>query len=175
MLTHATLSFTYAPTGSVHSLIAFLYVSISGARSSGSPIVKQSAPMPSRPAFSNVAGLPHASQSGGCGTVHGRGSTVRDGIENPSPVVRVRRLAQDAHDLGQRLVEQVAGRVRVGDAEALVLGARRAAPGAELEPAVAQVVEHRHPLGHARRVVHRRREVEDPRAEVDAARSAPAT
>ena len=41
--------------------------------------------MPSRPAFSNVDGLPHASHSGGCGTVHGRGSTARDGIEKLSP------------------------------------------------------------------------------------------
>ena len=47
--------------------------------------MKQSAPIPRRPAFSNVAGLPHASHSGGCGTVQGRGRTVRDGIEKPGP------------------------------------------------------------------------------------------
>ncbi len=80
----------------------------------------------------------------------------------------VRRFAQDPDDLRERLVEEVAGRLRVRDAEALVLGAGRSAPGAELEATVAQVVEHRDALGHARRVVHRRRQVEDARPEVHA-------
>ena len=40
-------------------------------------------------------------------------------------------------------------------------------PGAELEPAVGEVVEHGHPLGHLGRVVDLRQRVEDARAEVD--------
>src|SRR5690606_10090406 len=44
-------------------------------------------------------------------------------------VVAVARLAPHAQDLAQRLVEHRPRRLAVGDAEALELGARRAAPG----------------------------------------------
>ena len=52
--------------------------------------------------------------------------------------------------------------------EAEDLVAARAAPGAELEAPVGEVVEHRDLLGDLGRVVHLRQRVEDARAEVDA-------
>ena len=54
--------------------------------------------------------------------------------------------------------------------EAEDLVAPGAAAGAELEAAVGEVVEHRHPLGDLGRVVDLGERVEDARAEVDAAR-----
>ena len=53
------------------------------------------------------------------------------------------------------------------DAEPALLGGRRAATHAELEASVGQDVEHRDPLRHPGRMVHRRRDVEDPAPEVD--------
>ena len=58
---------------------------MSGSKSRGVPSEKQSAPTPRRAAFSKVDGLPHAIQSGGCGRVHGLGSTLRGGIEKKRP------------------------------------------------------------------------------------------
>ena len=63
-------------------------------------MVKHSAPIPSRPAFSNVAGLPHASHSGGCGIVHGRGRIARSGIENPEPEWEYRGIVSMANSSG---------------------------------------------------------------------------
>ena len=57
----------------------------------------------------------------------------------------------------QRLRPHVARRVRI-DVEALELGARRRAAGAELDAAVAQEVEHRDRLGRADRMVVRLRQ-----------------
>ena len=62
------LLLTYSPTGSACS-ISFLYVSMSGASDLGEPIAKHSTPSPMRAAFSNVLGLPAATQSGGWGLV----------------------------------------------------------------------------------------------------------
>ena len=88
--------------------------------------------------------------------------------EEPAVEARVLLGAPHLAELAHHLVEHVAREVGIGDAEAALLGGRRAAAHAELEAALRQVVEHRDPLGDARRVVHRRRDVEDPRAEVDA-------
>ena len=122
-----------------------------------------------RAAFSNVDGLPAATHIGGCGAEYGLGSTLRAGIEKnlpskPGYSSALPHLAELADDL----VEHVAGEVGIVDAEALLLGGRRAAAHAELEAALREVVEHRDPLGDACRVVHRRRDVEDARADVDA-------
>jgi hypothetical protein len=83
-VTQATLSFTYAPIGSACRSVS-LYVRMSGSNSRGVPSEKQSAPTPSRAAFSNVDGLPQAIQSGGCGRVQGFGRTFRAGIEKKRP------------------------------------------------------------------------------------------
>src|SRR5579871_3485989 len=48
-------------------------------------MVKHSTPRPIRPAFSNVPGLPAATQSGGCGLVTGLGEISRAGTGNDVP------------------------------------------------------------------------------------------
>ena len=63
-----------------------MYISISGFRGSGPPIVKHNTPSPIRAAFWNVDGLPAATHIGGCGSVYGFGSTLRGGMEKESPL-----------------------------------------------------------------------------------------
>ena len=94
------------------------------------------------------------------------GQHVALGEREELAVVRVGAVAPHLLELGDRLVVHVLGDLGVGDAEPGLLGGRRAATGAELEPALGEVVEHRDALGDARRVVHRRRDVDDPRADV---------
>src|SRR5262245_15888271 len=83
-VTQATLSLTYAPIGSACRIVS-LYRRMSGAKSFGAPSEKHSAPKPSCAAFSNVDGLPQATQMGGCGKLYGFGSTLRSGIEKYVP------------------------------------------------------------------------------------------
>ena len=122
-----------------------------------------------RPAFSKVDGLPAATHIGGCGAENGFGSTLR-ARHREEPAVEARVLARPPHlgELAHHLVEHVAREVGIVDAEAALLGGRRAAAHAELEAPLRQVVEHRDALGDAGRMVDRRRDVEDPRAQVDA-------
>ena len=87
--------------------------------------------------------------------------------EEPA-VVRILVVGPHVPELGDDLVEHLAREVGIVDAEAALLGRRRAASHAELEAAVAEVIEHRDPFGNARRMVHRRRHVEDARTEMDA-------
>src|SRR5262245_28544964 len=90
--------------------MAFLYVLMSGSKSFGLPRLKQSAPSPRRPAFSNVDGLPHATQIGGCGFEYGFGSTLRGGIEKCVPsyeygvVFHIRRISGSASSYIERVV-----------------------------------------------------------------------
>ena len=69
-------------TGQWAGIAAGVAISLAAA---GAPSEKQSAPSPSRPAFSKVDGLPHATQSGGWGLVYGFGSTLRSGIRKYLP------------------------------------------------------------------------------------------
>ena len=114
-----------------------------------------------------MSGLPAATHIGGCGFTYGFGSTLRSGIEKNLPSNVVRSSRHILLELADHLVVHLLGELGVGDAEAALLGGRRAAPGAELEAAAGEVVDHRHALGDAGRVVHRRRDVDDPRADVD--------
>ena len=80
---------------------------------------------------------------------------------------RVVLLLPHARDLADGLVPLGARRARIVDVERGDLVRARTPSGAELEAPVAQVVEHRGPLGVADRVVHARAQVEDARTEVD--------
>ena len=107
---------------------------------------------------------------GGCGDEYGLGSTLRVRHAEELAVVAVILLLPHAHELGQHFGHHLAGEVGIVDAEAPLLGGRRAPAGAELEAPLGKVVEHGHPLGDTRRVVDGRRDVEDARADVDVGR-----
>src|SRR6185436_10848765 len=83
---------------------------MSGSKSFGDPRLKQSAPSPRRPAFSNVDGLPHATQMGGCGFDHGFGSTFRGGMVKCLPSYaygvsfHIRRISGSASSYIDRVV-----------------------------------------------------------------------
>ena len=136
---------------------------------SGEPVVKHSTPRPMRAAFSNVPGLPAATHIGGCGSCSGFGSTLRGGIEKNSPSKRVLVSRHMRLNCGSDLVEHLAwsarGR-RCRSRVCSVVDEPRPMPNSNRPPR--EVVEHRDALGDAGRVVHRRRDVEDARAEVDA-------
>ena len=89
------------------------------------------------------------------------------GNERPAVGVRVALLPPHLGQLADRLVP-VGPRLVVGQAEAAYLVAPRAAARPELEPPLAELVEHRDALGESDRVVHHGVHVEDARAEVDA-------
>ena len=90
---------------------------------------------------------------------------------DPAPVVAGERLLDEhAGDRVQRLLP-LGSLVLPVHAEAAQLHLRASLAGAELDPAAGDQVERRHPLGHARRVVDGRRDLDDPVAEADPARA----
>ena len=109
--------------------------------------------MPFSAASRMVSRRLHATHSGGCGFCTGLGTTLRGGICTnwPSTPVKGVSVMQRSGDL-QPLEPRLALDAGV-DAEAAELGLGRRLAGAELDPPVRHQVEHRHPLGGARRVV----------------------
>ena len=120
--------------------------------SGGVPTLNDSRPSPISPTRRCVSGEPVAPHSGGCGFCRGLGSTRRCGIDQCLPSNSYSSLVQQPTMWLERFLPHLAGVVRV-DAEAFELGARRRAPGAELDAPVGDQVEHRRGLGGANGVV----------------------
>src|SRR5215210_83030 len=81
-----TLSFLNCPIGSVQFAMPCLYASIRPRRLKIGSKLKAIAPMPISPAVSNVGGLPHATQIGGCPFPYGLGRMLCGyGTVNDSP------------------------------------------------------------------------------------------
>jgi hypothetical protein len=98
----------------------------------------------------------------------GLGEHLALGHPEVLPLVGVLARLPHLRDLADGLVPHGRRLVEVVDVEAVDLGRRRAATGAELEAALGDVVEQGHRLGDARRVVHLRGDVEDGRPDVHA-------
>ena len=112
-----------------------------------------SAPMPFSAASRIVSRRLHATHSGGCGFWTGLGTTLRGGICTNSPSTPVNGVST-MHRIVVSRPSSHASRLRSGiDLEAGELGLARRLAAAELDAAVGDEVEHRHPLGGARRVV----------------------
>jgi hypothetical protein len=105
----------------------------------------------------------------------GQGVRLRQHVarrHREEPAFETGVLARPPHlgELAHHFVEHVTGEVGIVDAEALLLGGRRPATHAELETPLGEMIEERHPLRDARRVIDGRGDVEDPGAEVNARR-----
>jgi hypothetical protein len=96
-----------------------------------------------------------------------RQDVARRHREEAAVETRVFARAPHLRELLHDLVEHVARDVGLRDPESPLLDGRRPATHAELETPFRQVIQERDALGDACRVIHRRGDVEDARAEVN--------
>ena len=124
--------------------------------------------MPLRAANWIVSRRLQATHSGGCGFWSGLGTTLRGGMLQNSLSQPANGSSTNMRAIAAIASSHIVALARAVDQEAAQLGGRGRLAGAEVHPPVGDQVERGHALGHPRRVVHGRRDLDDPVAEPDA-------